>query len=38
LRGGIKFGLPTTRDEDMRSFRNKAFSGGQAQTAAASSD
>jgi hypothetical protein len=23
--GGIKFGLPTTRDKDMRSLRDKAF-------------
>jgi hypothetical protein len=26
--GGIKFGLPTTRDEDRRSFRDKAFGSG----------
>ena len=38
LHGGIKFGLPTTRDEDMRSLRDKAFGGGQAETAAASSN
>jgi len=36
--GGIKFGLPTTRDKDMRSLRDKAFSRGQTETAAASSN
>ena len=36
--GGIKFGLPPTRDKDMRSLRDEAFGGGQAETAAASSD
>ena len=36
--GGIKFGLPTTRDKNMRSLRDKAFSRGQTETAAASSN
>ena len=36
--GGIKFGLPTARDKDMRSFRDKASGRGQTETAASSSN
>jgi hypothetical protein len=36
--GSIKFGLPTTRDKDIRSLRDKAFGRGQTETAAASSN